>query len=138
MRAFDRTGTGSADSAFVTLCINTAESEATMLCGAAFPGNFNDGGAAVDEAVKHHLCVMAHWAAVSPQLSASPGSPLGESYKLARKFFENLARDNFNRLRTSAGGRARPRARVANAQDSSGEYTNPFSRAADKKDKTAF
>jgi hypothetical protein len=141
-RAFDRNASGSDTEvdAFAQVCINDAESEIYMRIGAELPGLFTDNGATVDPAVVGHTVQVALWNGVksNPSAGGEQDAPFLRAYKLAMDFFDRLLRDDRNRLRTSSGGRAQPRGNLDNAQDLSGVYNSPYSRAADRKDGSGF
>jgi hypothetical protein len=142
LRVFDRDGTGAADETFMETCAMDAESEASMRTGASFPGYFDEDGATVDPAIIRHMVALTIYNAVRLNPSAGGGEKeLGafeKSNKQALDFFDRLSRDDRNRLRTGAGGRARPRAAAINTTDDCGEPTNPFTRVMDRKDSSRF
>lgn len=139
-RVWDKDGTGSVDSSFQAVCIASATSEARMRCGAAFPEDWETNGATPDVAIVDHVCALAIYKGV--RLNPSAGgqvSPYEKAYKEALDFFDRLSRDDRNRLRTSYGGRARPRADIENlTRAGDGVETNAYVRSADQKDPSGF
>lgn len=143
LRVFDKEGTGAVNSTFAQLCCDNGESEFIMRCGASFPGNFDDGGAVVDPAVKNAMCSIAFFKAVELNPSAAGTDkelgPYEKAFKRACDFADRLSKDDRNRLHTSAGGRARPRAAVTNDTNAVTTLpTNPFTRASDGTDGSNF
>lgn len=140
LRLFDRAGTGVADSTYVAACIARADSKVRMRVF-AYLGALDAAGGTVDEAIKGACAQYAMLEAVvfNPMFGGKDDqAPFIAGAKLADDFFDRLARDDRNRVVTSAAGRARPVASVSNAQTADGTYTNPFSRAADGKDPSGY
>lgn len=135
VRLFDRDGDGIADSDVIESCIATAESKVKMRCYAAFGADFDALGGTVDEAVKGMTCAYAFIEAVmyNPLFTNDDKGAFAGALKIADAFFDRLVKDNGNRVRTSAVGRAQPRGRVNNTVDEFNNPTNPFAQAADRK-----
>jgi hypothetical protein len=135
IRMFDRDGDGIADADVVESCIATADSKVKMRCYAAFGDDFDAIGGTVDEAIKAMTVAYAFIEAVmyNPLFTADDRGAFSGALKLADQFFDRLTKDNGNRVRTSAVGRAQPRGRVNNTLDENGVPTNPFTQAADRR-----
>lgn len=139
LKVFDKDRDGTADSAFVSQCISTAESIVSMRTRAAFGADFDLSGGTVDEAIKGVVVDVAVWEAVkySP-LQTDAKAPFRQSYNDAMAFLDRLVKDDRNRVKTSAVGRPSPRAEVRNGTNESGETTSPFRDVADGKSGSVF
>jgi hypothetical protein len=141
-RVFDRNadGTSIEIDAFCTQCIADAESEINMRTRAYLTQYFNSNGATVDPAVISYEIdvVCMHAVKRYPSAQGERDAPFYRSYKLAMDFFDRLAKDDRNRLITSAGGRAEPVGNVNNVQQVDGTFNQPFGRSADGKDPSGF
>ncbi len=144
VKLFDKDGdgqvSGAIDEAYVEKCIAIADSKVKMKCYSAFGADFDAEGGTVDEAIKAMVCAYTFVEAVkySPLYSSDEKTAFAGAKKDADEFFTALVKDFNNRVRTSAVGRAQPLARTSQTQTTSGEYTMPFNRAADRKDPSAF
>jgi phage gp36-like protein len=140
LRVFDRDGNGVADAAFVATCIAESQSELDMRLLASFPTPLDDNGALIDERIKGAGVAIALYAAVryNPLATGDLASAYRQAYTDALEFLDRLRKDDGERLKTSAGGRALPRAANDNLQSADGVTTSPFSRAADLKDPSGY
>jgi hypothetical protein len=140
LRMFDRDRDGVADAAYLTTCIATADSKVRMRLAAAFPIEVDAAGGTVDEAIKGACVSYACLEAViyNPLFNGTQQAPFAALAKMADEFFDRLVRDNRNRPKTSAMGRAKPWAATVNSTDSTGAPTNPMTRVADGKDGSGY
>ncbi len=141
VRLFDRNNDGIADADFVAKCIAIADSKVKMRCNSAFGGtDFDVEGGTVDEAIKAMTCAYAFVEAVmySPIYTADEKNAFSGAKKAADEFFNALVKDFNNRPKTAGTRRAQPYARVTNTETTDGTPTNPFTRAADRRDPSAF
>lgn len=138
-RVFNRDGT--TDDAFVATRIALAESWWRLWTKAAFPDAADVHGSVVDPAILNALIDLACYAATykTPGANGSPGGPYRQGYLDAQALAKALTRDADARPDTAyAGARARPRAVITNTTDASNVPTNPYGRAADRKDGSGF
>lgn len=141
LKLFDNTGAGTVNATFLAATLATACSEVAMATAAAFGGVALDAdGGTADEALKAFAVYTAikHALFGNPLCGEGDAAPYAAAIKWADAFIERAAKDSRARPVTSVVGRARPRASVLNTQDAAGDYTNPFVRAADKKDPSGF
>lgn len=140
LKLFDRAGVGVVDAAFVATCLADGTSEVDMRLRAAFGTTLDAAGGTVDAAVKRVAVTYAIRAALllNPLLTDADAAPYKPAFKWADDFLDRLTKDKQNRLVTSEAGRAQPRPRTSQTATADGTPTNPFGRARDGSDGSAF
>jgi hypothetical protein len=144
LHLFDRNRDGAVSGTDLTWLagrIAAAESEATMRVRAALPGGFTaDDGTTVDPAVKDQLVAMVCYLAarLNPLASGQVASPFRQAYLDALGFFDRLGRDDRNRQAVGNPALAAPVAVASNVTDAAGDYTDTYSRAADRRDASLY
>lgn len=137
-RLFDPNGAGSVSASYLQRCVDDSCSQWQVWTGAALPGDWTANGSTVEGVVKRHIVNVVCYFAAAYYPGAGTGNPYRQGYMDAKAFAEALNRDRDARLVTSAPGRALPRANLGNTQDPMGNYTNPYSRAANREDPSGF
>lgn len=134
----DNSGNSTTIDAYATTCMGEALSMAKMRLGPAFPTELDD-GATVDEQVVGALVSLTLWCAIrySPLSTGDNKSPYRQAFDDAMALFDRMKQD-IDRPTTSPGGRARPRARTNNTEESDGTPTQVFGRTRDRKDGSLF
>lgn len=140
-RLFAKNGGATADTTFRDLCVAEANSRIRTLTRAAFPDGIYSSTDTVDPEVAGRGVDIVCMIAASRHTSASEenGSYLSHG-RAAERFFEKMSRDADARPPNSNAsvGDAKPRATNTNLTDSAGVHTNPYTRAADRRDGSAF
>ena len=144
-RLFAKNGGASADTTFRDLCIAETNSRIRTLTRAAFPDGLYLSTDTVDPEVTGRgvdiVCMIAASRHTSAGATAGDESGAYLSHgRAAERFFREMSRDADARPPNSNAsvGDARPRAANTNLTDSANEYTNPYTRAADRRDGSAF
>lgn len=137
-RLFAKNGGSTVDTTFRDLCISEANSAARVMLRAAFPSGLYSTTDTIDEGVKGAVVDMACWLAASRHLSAEQQGGFWQAYERAVDLLKRISRDADARPPGSSATPSRPRASVTNTEDSAGVATNPYGRAADGRDGSAF
>lgn len=138
-RLFAKSGGAVVDTAFRDLCVAEANSRASLILQAAFPGGLDAPGGTVDVGVKGLVVDMACGIAAMRHPASDPAMGAYAKAKAeAERFLERMCSDQKARPVTSAAGRAQPRARVVNGTDDDGVPTNPLTRVADGRDGSSY
>jgi len=137
-RLFAKSGGATVDSTFLALCVAEAESQVRIWSQGHFPAGFDAAGGTVDTAIVGACVDVACYLAARRHPSAQEGEAYRRGFDDAREFFRALNRDRDARPVTSAAGRAQPRGTTNNTTDEAGDYTNPWSRVADRRDSSDY
>lgn len=137
-RLFAKNGGSTVDTTFRDLCIAQANSEIRTLTRAAFPDGLYQASDTLDPEVVGKGVWLVCAIASSYHLSTDETSGYGANGNRAREFFRALNRDQDARAPGSSAVRPAPRARNGNVTDAAGVPTNPYGRAADRRDGSGF
>lgn len=140
-RLFAKSGGSTVDTAFRDLCISEANSRVRTLTRAAFPsGIYVTTDTPDPEVVGRAVDIVCMIAASRHTSSADENGAYRAAGRDAEKFFRDMSRDADARppVSNASVGDARPVADNRNLTDSAGVYTNPYGRAADRRDGSAF
>ena len=137
-RLFAKNGGATADTTFRDLCIAEANSEIRSLTRAAFPDGLYATTDTLDVVVVGKAVDLVCAIAASRHVSYDEEGAYAQLGKAARAFFKALNRDNDARAPGSSAERPKPRATLQNDTDEAGVYTNPFTRAAERRDGSGF
>lgn len=140
-RLFAKNGGSTVDTTFRDVIIAETNSRIRTLTRAAFPDGLYTTTDTIDPEVIGRGVDIACMIAASRHTSAADetGSYISHG-RQAEKFFRDMSRDADARPPNSNAsvGDAKPRAENRNVTDSAGAYTNPYSRAADRRDSSDF
>lgn len=140
-RLFAKNGGSTVDTAFRDTIIAETNSRIRTLTRAAFPGGLYETTDTIDPEVIGRGVDIACMIAASRHTSAADeaGSYMAHG-RAAERFFREMSRDADARPPNSNAsvGRAKPRAGNRNVLDEAGAHTNPYTRAADRRDGSDF
>lgn len=137
-RLFAKNGGATADTTFRDLCIAEANSEIRVLTRAAFPDGIYATTDTLDPAVVGKGVDLVCAIAASRHASYAEDGNYAILGRAARAFFKAMNRDADARAPGSSAERPVPRAANTNVTDSAGVATNPYTRAADRRDGSGF
>lgn len=137
-RLFAKNGGATVDTTFRDLIIAEANSEIRAMTRAAFPDGLYATTDTLDAVVVGKGVDLVCAIAASRHASYDEEGAYAQLGKNARAFFRALSRDTDARAPGSSAARPKPRATMQNDTDDAGVYTNPFTRAADRRDGSGF
>jgi len=138
-RLYAKDGGGApASTAFLSLCLAEGNSLFRAMTRAAFPDGVYTTTDTIDPALVGCVVDLCNDIAASRHPSYDADNGYAIKGREARAFIKQLNRDADARAPGSAAVRPKPRASNGNLTDAAGAYTNPYGRAADRRDGSDF
>ncbi len=137
-RLYAKNGGSTVDTSFRNVCVAEANSTFRVLTRAAFPDGVYQTTDTRDPAVVGWIVDLCNGIAYSRGASYDPDGGYAVKAREARANIKLMSRDADARPPGSSAIRPVPRAVNNNLTDASGAYTNPYGRAADRRDGSDF
>lgn len=137
-RLYAKNGGSTVDPAYVAQIVAEGNSTFRVLTRAAFPDGVYQDTDTPDPAVVGWIVDLCNGLAYSRGLSYDPDGGYAVKAREARAYIKLLNRDADTRAPGSSAERPVPRAANRNITDAAGVATNPYGRAADRRDGSAF
>lgn len=137
-RLYSKNGGSTVDTAFRDVCVAEANSTFRVLTRAAFPDGVYQDSDTRDPAVVGWIVDLCNGLAYARGLSYDPDGGYAVKAREARANIKLMSRDADARAPGSSAVRPVPRATNRNVTDAAGVATNPYGRAADRRDGSAF
>lgn len=137
-RLYARNGGSTVDTTFRDLCLAEANSLFRTLTRAAFPDGVYTTADTLDPALVGCVVDLCNDIAASRHSSYDAENGYAIKGAQARAFIKQLNRDADVRAPGSSAVRPVPRAANGNRTDAAGAHTNPYARAADRRDGSDF
>ena len=137
-RLYARNGGSTPDSGYVATIVAESNSTFRVLTRAAFPDGVYQTTDTRDPAVVGWIVDLANGIAAARGISYDPESGYASKAREARANIKLMNRDADARAPGSSAERPLPRASNGNLVDAAGQRTNPYARAADRRDGSDF
>ena len=137
-RLYARNGGATVDTTFVATCLAEANSKFRMWTKAAFPSGVYQTTDTRDAGVVGLIVDVCNGIAASRHTTYDPDGGYAVAARAAKTDIKALNRDEDMRAPGSSAGSPVPRATNRNITDDAGVPTNSYTRAADRRDGSAF
>jgi hypothetical protein len=137
-RLYAKNGGSTVDAAFLAARVAEANSVIRTITRAAFPEGLYQVGDTVDPMVVGAGVDICNGLAAGRHTASNEMGGYYLAAKAARDLLKLMNRDHDARPPGSSSAPSKPRASVTNVTDADGAYTNPLTRAADRRDGSDF